>query len=201
MAVPQKKPFISPEEYLRLERAANYKSEYLGGEIFAMAGGSANHSVIAANTIRELGNRLGGKECLPYTSDLRIRISATGLYTYPDVSVVCGSRKYADEGDDTIVNPALNVEVLSDSTEAYDRGTKFAHYRRIPSLREYVLISQSRPTVEVFSRQTDGTWLLTPVSGLDSAVRLPALDVEIRLGEIFLGVEFPEQPPLKPTVT
>lgn len=197
MAIPQKKPYISTEEYLRLERAAEYKSEYYAGEIFAMAGGKAIHSLISANVGRELGNKLKGKGCVPFDSNLRIMTPATGLYTYPDVSVICGPLEYAPDTDDTIVNPTLLVEVLSDSTEGYDRGKKFEHYRSIPTFQEYVLISQTAASVEVFSRQPDGNWMLTHVKGLDAKARLQSFDIELSLAEIYYEVQFPEQPPLK----
>ena len=197
MAIPQKKPYISPEEYLRLERAAEYKSEYYAGEIFAMAGGKAAHSLITANVIGELRPPLKGKGCVPYDSNLRIMTPATGLYTYPDVSVICGPLEFAPDTDDTIVNPTLLVEVLSDSTEGYDRGKKFEHYRSIPSFQEYVLISQAAPSGEVFSKQPDGNWMLTHVKGLEAKARLQSLGIELSLAEIYYEVQFPEQPPLK----
>ncbi|MEO7319855.1 MAG: Uma2 family endonuclease, partial [Chthoniobacteraceae bacterium] len=197
MVIPEKKPYISPEEYLRLERAAEYKSEYYAGEIFAMAGGKLPHSLIAMNAGAELRTHLRGKGCVPYDSNLRILIPATGLYTYPDVSVICGPPEFAPDTDDTIVNPTLLVEVLSDSTEAYDRGKKFEHYRSIPSFREYVLISQAAASVEVFSEQTSGNWMLTHVKGIHASARLQSLDIELSLAEIYYEVQFPEQPPLK----
>lgn len=197
MAIPQKKSFITPEEYLRLEREAEYKSEYYAGEIFAMAGGKAAHSLIPMNVGAELRNHLKGKGCVPYDSNLRIMVPATGLYTYPDLSVICGPLEYAPDTDDTIVNPTLLVEVLSDSTEGYDRGKKFEHYRSIPSFREYVLISQAAPSVEVFSKQPDGNWMLIHLKGLDAKARLQSLDIELSLAEIYYEVQFPEQAPLK----
>ena len=197
MALPQEKHFFTPEEYLRLERAAEYKSEYYAGEIFAMAGGSPTHSVITASALRDLGNLLKGNRCAPYDSNLRVFIPATGLYTYPDVSVICGPRELVPGHDDMITNPTLIVEVLSDSTEAYDRGQKFAHYRTLPSFAEYVLVSQKQPMVEVFFRLADGTWQLTPVRGLEATVRLQSLGVELRLAEVYDRVEFPEIVPLK----
>lgn len=197
MALPQKKPFISPEEYLRLEREAPYKSEYYAGEIFSMAGGSPTHSVITASTIGELFSLLKGNRCAPYDSNLRVFVAADGLYTYPDALVICGPLELVPGHDDMIANPTLIVEVLSDSTEAYDRGKKFAHYRMLPSFAEYVLISQKEPLVEVFFRQGDGTWQLTPVRGRDATVRLQSLGVELRLTEIYERVEFPEIVPLK----
>ncbi len=201
MGLPQTVPFITPEEYLRLERAAEYKSEYFAGEIFAMAGGTTPHSWIATNVAGELRERLKGNKCTPFNSDLRVLSPATGLYTYPDVSVFCMPLEYAiaDDKQETVTNPTLLVEVLSDSTEAYDRGTKFAHYRSIPSFAEYVLVSQKEPIVEVFFKTPEGRWELTPVAGLDGSVPLRSLGIELPLAEVYRGVTFPAAGPLKET--
>ena len=198
MALPQIASSISPEEYLRLERAAEFKSEYFAGEIFSMAGATAVHCLITANVIGELRNLLKGKKCRVYDSNLRVLVPATGLYTYPDAVVVCGPLEYAeaDVQRETITNPTLLVEVLSDSTEAYNRGRKFEHFRSIASCSEYVLISQSAPLVEVYLRQADGKWELTPVTGLDASVALRSIGGELRLAEVYDGVEFPPVPPL-----
>ncbi len=197
MALPQTKPFISPEEYLQREREAPYKSEYYAGEMFAMAGGSPTHSLLTLNVGGELRSLLKGNRCAPYDSNLRVFVAADGLYTYPDALVICGPLELVPGHDDMVTNPTLIVEVLSDSTEAYDRGRKFAHYRMLPSFAEYVLISQKEPLVEVFFRQGDGTWQLTPVRGRDATVRLQSLGVELQLVEIYDRVEFPEIVPLK----
>jgi len=191
MAVAAKKPVISPEDYLRLERAADEKSEYFDGEIFSMAGGSAVHSLISANVSGELRSVLRGGRCVTYDSNLRIKVASTGLYTYPDASVICGPVECPEDGDDMAVNPTLIVEVLSDSTEAYNRGRKFEHYRSLPSFREYVLVSQKEPLVETFFRQADGTWLFSAVRGAGAVVRLHSLSVDVRLSEVYLAVEFP----------
>jgi Uma2 family endonuclease len=146
---------------------------------------------------RELGNLLKGHRCAPYDSNLRIFCPSTGLYSYPDVSVICGPLELADAVGDTVTNPTLIVEVLSDSTEAYDRGKKFAHYRTLPSFAEYVLVSQKEPLIEAFFRMGDGTWQLTPARGQDAIVRLQSLGVELRLAEVYDRVEFPEITPLQ----
>ena len=138
------KPSLTPQEYLARERRATEKSEYYRGEIFAMAGASFEHSLIKDNLARESGNQLKDKPCRVITSDLRIKVNATGLYTYPDAVIVCDEPKFEDAQVDTLLNPRVIVEVLSDSTEKYDRGGKFAHYRQIPSLQEYVLVAQDR---------------------------------------------------------
>ncbi len=197
MGLPQHTSAVTAEDYLRLERAAAYKSEYYAGEVFAMAGSTPEHSLITANVLRELGNLLKGRPCAPYDSNLRIRVSASGLYTYPDASVVCGALQFADEHRDTVINPTLVVEVLSDSTEAYDRGNKFEHYRTLPSLKEYVLVSQKAPLVDVFTRGAEAVWALTPVRGIEATVRLQSLDIELRLREIYDRVEFTEKAPLR----
>ena len=150
-------------EYLALEAASETKHEFLNGEIFAMAGGTPEHGALTANVIRLLGTALIDRPCIVYTSDVRIRVLATGLRTYPDVSVACGSIERDPEDKNTIVNPVALVEVLSDSTEAYDRGEKFAHYRRIPSLRDYLLVSQHESRIEHYRRNDDGTWTLRDV--------------------------------------
>jgi Uma2 family endonuclease len=178
---------LSEAQYLAMERAAEFKSEFFDGEMFAMAGGSRRHSLIASNLIRELGNQLKGRPCVVFNSDLRIKIEASGLFTYPDVSVVCGPSKTFAGADDTLVNPVLLGEVLSDSTEAYDRGKKSEQYRQIPSLREYLLISQKEPHVELMVRQ-EKQWILREASGLDATIELPALAITLSLSEIYLNV-------------
>lgn len=197
MAIAPEKPFVTPEEYLRLERASPSRSEYYWGEIFSMASASLAHSTIVANALRELGNLLKGRPCAPYDSNLRVFFPSTGLYSYPDVSVICGAAELTDAHGDNITNPTLIVEVLSDSTEAYDRGNKLAHYRTLPSFVEYVLVSQKEPLIEVFYRMADGTWQLTPARGLESVVRLQSLSVELRLAEVYDRLVFPKIVPLK----
>ncbi len=179
----------TPAEYLRLERAATSRNEYLRGEIFAMTGGSFKQSQIKTNILGELRNRLKNKPCAPFDCDLRIKCP-TGLYTYPDASVICGDAEFDDEMNDTVLNPTLLVEVLSKSTEAYDRGKKFDHYRTIPSLREYVLVSQDEPMIQRFIRNADETWTLTAVSGLEQTLALRSIGVELPLAEVFERVEF-----------
>jgi Uma2 family endonuclease len=194
MAVPETIPHLTEAEYLERERLADFRSEFFDGEMFAMAGGTLRHSLIATNLAREFGNKLQNKRCTAFNADLRIKIDATGLFTYPDLSVICGDPKFVDETEDTVTNPTLIVEVLSDSTEAYDRGKKFEHYRQIPSLREYLLVSQKEPRVEQFIRQENGGWLLKEVNGLDTTLFSPALETTIALAEIFSRVEFSPSP-------
>lgn len=184
------KHFITPEEYLRRENDAEFRSEYFRGEMFAMAGASANHNLIVGNCVQTLGQQLKKKPCRVYPSDLKLRIEATGLFTYPDLSVVCGEPQLESEGGDVLLNPVVLVEVLSDSTEAYDRGKKFEHYRTIPSLKHYVLIAQDRHSIDCFSRQANGSWLLTSCQGLDEKVELDAIGSELVAAEVYDKVVF-----------
>jgi Uma2 family endonuclease len=190
MAVAEKLQRISEAEYLQIERKAEFRSEYFDGEMFAMAGGTRAHSLIGINLAGEIRAALKQTDCVAYNTDLRVKIEGTGLYTYPDVSVVCGEQRFLDDDQDTLLNPTLIVEVLSDSTEAYDRGKKFEHYRQIPSCREYLLVSQKEPRIEQFIRQPDGEWILREATGLDAQIRAPSLGIILRLAEVFAKVTF-----------
>ncbi|HYY93233.1 MAG TPA: Uma2 family endonuclease [Pyrinomonadaceae bacterium] len=180
--------YISPEEYLSLERRAEFKSEYFDGVVYAMACGSERHNLIAANIIIALGVQLRDRPCRVYPSDLKVRVPNSKRFFYPDVSVVCGETRFADEARDVILNPVLVVEVLSESTEAFDRGKKFSSYQQIESLREYLLVAQDEFVVEHYLRQEDG-WLYTKASGPEADLVLPALDCRIALGDIYNKVE------------
>jgi Uma2 family endonuclease len=175
---------LTPEEYLAAERSAPQKHEYFGGEIFAMAGCTERHDTIAANVTTALSNALRGGPCRPHTSDMRIHIPATGLYIYSDGLVVCGAQ-FTDEIRDTLVNPAVLFEVLSDSTEGYDRGRKFDNYRSIPSLKDYVLVSQHEVLVEHFVRQEDGTWNLR-VLRAGQTLRLTGAPVQTPVEDLYV---------------
>lgn len=144
-------------DYLAHEEASNVKHEYLDGEIYAMAGGTPEHASLAVAIAASLRNQLEGRPCRVFSSDLRIRVAETGLTTYPDVSVVCGTLQRDKESPETILNPRVLVEILSEGTERYDRGEKFEHYKRIPSFEEYVLVSQKEPLVELWYRES-GSW-------------------------------------------
>ena len=188
-------------EYLAIERQAERRSEFFAGEMFVMSGGTRQHSRIATNLAAEFSIRLKHHTCVPYNTDLRVKVTATGLFTYPDLSVVCGPPELLDDEMDTLLNPSVIVEVLSESTEAYDRGKKFEHYRQIPSLREYLLVSQREPRIEQFVRQTSGTWLLREAAGIESSLELPSLGIAISLAEVFAMVDFqpkPIRPPSPP---
>jgi Uma2 family endonuclease len=181
----QTRPRLTPEEYLAIERQAETRSEYLDGEMFAMTGGSLHHNLIVSNLVRELSLQLKKRPCQVYPSDLRVHIPATGLYTYPDVIVVCGEPRLEDQHLDSLLNPTLIVEVLSPTTEAYDRGKKFEHYQTIQTLSEYVLVSQDSFRVEQYLRQDGNRWLLTTTAGLDGRVALPSVQCELALAEIY----------------
>lgn len=188
-------PYITPEEYLRRERAAETRSEYYRGRIYAMTGGSPNHARLVLNLGAALNAQVG-RDCEAFITILRLRVLANGLYTYPDVFVRCGPVRYDDERRDTLLDATLIAEVLSPSTAAYDRGEKFALYRELESLRTYVLVAQDRPHVEVFERE-GGRWILTEVSGLDATLDLPSIGASIALRELYARVEWTENPPLR----
>ncbi len=183
----------TPEEYLRREYDAQEKHQYYHGEIYAMAGGTAEHSFIIANLTGELHSRLKGGRCRVFDSNLRVRIPRTTLYTYPDVGVICGEIDFdpLDKRRTTLLNPSLLVEVLSPSTEAWDRGEKLQSYIQIESLREYVLVSSQTASVETFLRQADGTWLYTPTRPPAAAAKLQSLNIELPFADIYAGVTFP----------
>jgi Uma2 family endonuclease len=195
MAVANPVHRLTEAEYLEIERRALIKSEFLNGEMFAMSGGTRSHSLIATNMTRAMGNQLEGSPCVVYNSDMRVKVQPDGLYTYPDVSVACGGEEFADEHNDILLNPVFIVEILSASREAYDRGQKFAHYRQIPSLREYLLVSQHKPLVEQFIRQDNGDWLLREVSGLESKLSLSSIVITIEMAKIYANVRFVPAPP------
>jgi Uma2 family endonuclease len=192
----QPKPGYTFDDYLAAEREEReVRHELIRGKIFAMVGTTAMHSLIAANIIRDLGNQTKGRPCLIFSTDLRLRIEAADACTYPDVMALCGETQLHDDRRDVLLNPSLIIEVLSPSTEAYDRGGKFAIYRRLPSLREYLLVSQDKPATELYVRQTDGRWLLSEHSGPDAEVPLPSVDCCLSLREIYDKVVFPEYHP------
>jgi Uma2 family endonuclease len=182
--------YLSPAEYLERDRRAEYKSEYFNGEMFAMAGASPNHVWIVANLMVNLGQQLLPKPCRISASDLRLRVTPTGLYTYPDVMVVCGDPQFAEDEKDTLLNPTLIIEVLSDSTRDYDRSQKFEHYRRLSSLGEYLTVAQNAPHVEHWTRQPEERWLLAEYRDLGQTIRLASIDCVLSLANIYNKVEF-----------
>jgi Uma2 family endonuclease len=178
----------SVEDYLALERQAERKSEYLDGEIFAMAGTSRKHGLVAGNVFAALHAQLRDRECEAFTADMRVRIPATDLFTYPDIVVVCGEPRFDDEELDILLNPTLIVEVLSPTTADYDRGTKFAHYRTLPSLREYLLLAQDRVHAEHWLRQEAGSWLFTETDDASATLGLPSIGCRLPLAEAYAKV-------------
>ena len=184
------------EEYLRLEEDSLEKYEYRDGEIVAMAGGTPDHSLILANVIGELRARLKGKPCRLYESNLRVKDPRKVLYHYPDATIICGPALFEaqDAKKSTVINPRVIVEVLSPSTEGYDRGMKFSRYREIESFEEYVLITQEEPSIETFLRQPDGTWSLAAYNGRDAIAKIRCLGIDLPLAEVYAGVEFIEIP-------
>ncbi len=192
MGIPVEKPRHSVEQYFQLEFDASDKHEYHDGEILAMAGTSYDHCVILPNVVGELRAALKGKPCRVLDGNLRIRIPGTPRYVYPDASVICGQPQFdpLDPRPMTVTNSRVIIEVLSPSTEAYDRGDKFTHYREIASLEEYIRVSQDRPSVETFSRQPDGSWSFTTFSGRDAVLKVRCLGVELPMAEVYVGVEW-----------
>jgi Uma2 family endonuclease len=180
-------------EYLVSERHAERKSEFFNGEIFAMAGGSREHNRVKENLVGELFARLKGGVCQTFSSDQRVLVEATGLYTYPDVIILCGPGAYDPADRDTLTNPTALIEVLSPSTERYDRGAKFRSYQLVPSMIEYVLVAQDEPVCERYVRQADGSWALVSFVGLTDTLAFTSIKARIPLADIYAGVVFPER--------
>jgi Uma2 family endonuclease len=183
------KTLLTEEQYLEIERKAEYKSEYFQGEMFAMAGAGYAHNLLIGNIVAALHRQLRSRPCVVLPNDMRVRVGKTGLYTYPDVVALCGKPELLDEQQDTLSNPSLIVEVLSPSTEAYDRGKKFEHYRSIESLSEYLLVSSDRVHADLFSRQPDGRWILTSASSLDDSLDLQSIGCRLSLSELYEKID------------
>ncbi len=181
--------FYTSEEYLELERAAPYKSEYHAGEIFAMAGASPTHNILVAGVIMAVGSRLRATPCTTLASDMKVAPSPASRFSYPDVTVFCGPPRFYDEHQDVLLNPTLIVEVPSPSTEGSDRGAKFAQCRRVDSPQDYVLVSQAEARIEVFTRGAQATWILSEAVGLDAVCPLPSLGISLPLFEVYERVE------------
>jgi Uma2 family endonuclease len=192
-AAPRPKP--TAREYLEIERQATFKSEFSNGEIFAMAGGSREHNRIKKNLAGELFAQLKGGPCQTYSSDQRVLVEATGLYTYPDIIILCGAGIYDPADRDTLTNPTAIIEVLSPSTERYDRGAKFRNYQQIPSLIEYLLVAQDEAVCERFVRQADGSWALVSFVGLAATLVFTSVTASISLRDVYSGVTFPGTSP------
>ena len=179
------KTFLTPEEYLEQERRAEFKHEYVDGEIFAMSGASRRHSLIVTNIVRELGQQLKGKGCEVHSNDLRLRIPPGRAFLYPDVMAICGEVQLADEHNDTVLNPILIIEVLSPSTRNYDQGGKFEMYRKLPSLREYLTISQHEQRIEHHRRIENNRWELLEVDDPSAVLQLQSISCALPLAEIY----------------
>lgn len=189
---------LTPQEYLTQERRAEFRSEYLRGEVFAMAGVSHHHTLIKDNLAGEARSQLKNRPCRTLTSDQRVKVNVTGLYTYPDIVIVCDEPQFEDARVDTLLNPRVIVEVLSESTEKYDRGARFGHYRQFPTLQEYVLVAHDRYLVERYVRQPDNSWLLTVFDQPTASFSMTSIPVTIPLAEIYRGVKFEPLPPDEP---
>ena len=190
---------LTPEQYLEMDRKAEYRSEYVNGEILAMAGATRAHNRITLNVGAALTALLRGTPCEPFTNDLRVTVSPS-RYAYPDIVVACGGPQFIDGQLDTLTNPSVIMEVLSPTTANDDRSWKFAHYRGLETLTDYVILSQFQPFIEQYTRQSDDKWVLTEVTGLDAVLRLPSIGCDLLLTAIYERVEFvpdPEMPALE----
>jgi len=189
---PQPSIRLTAEQYLFAERQSDTKSEYFDGEIFPMAVASREHNQISANLVRVLGNQLLDRPCSVYSSDMKVRIDKARKYTYPDLVIACQTERFEDEHRDVLLNPVVILEILSDSTEAYDRGRKFLHYQLLDSLAVYLLVSQDTPRIEMFTRREDGTWLYAEFHGLDAVVEIESIGCNLRLGDVYRKVDLPD---------
>jgi Uma2 family endonuclease len=190
MSLPRTLSVFTAEQYLDLERHTEIRHEFLDGTVYAMSGGSGAHSHICFNLAGITHRQLSGTPCTGFSSDMKVRAGDASLYAYPDLTVVCGEPLLHDDHGDVLLNPVVIFEVLSRSTEAYDRGEKFERYKTIETLADYVLVSQDHARLEHFSRQPDGSWSLTEVSGLDSSLDLASINCRLPLAEVYDRVEF-----------
>jgi Uma2 family endonuclease len=184
---------ITPEEYLAMEESALTRSEFVDGLIMAMSGNTLPHVRIVRNLLVELDGQLRGKPCEVLSNELKVKVELTGDYFYPDLVGYCGTPIFERPNQITLLNPALLIEILSPSTEAYDRGEKFLHYQQIPTLREYVLVSQEAARVELYTRGENSAWIYKVVSGPDASVTFESIDCAVSLADIYRDVEFERQ--------
>ncbi len=187
-AIPKTK--LTVKDYLEFERKSEERHEYFDGEIFAMSGAKRNHNKITTNLRGLVWQHLKGRNCENYSNDMRVFVPETGLYTYPDLVVVCGEPQFQDEVFDTLLNPVLLIEVLSETTESYDRGKKFQHYRSIESLQEYILVAQNEARIEKYVRHGDGFWLLSEAVGVNSEIEFSSIECRIALAEVYDKIDF-----------
>lgn len=185
--------FLTPEQYLEIDRAAEFRSEYFNGEMFAMSGASARHNIVVNNLAATLRGQLKGR-CRYFTTDLRLWIPATGLFAYPDLMVICGDIEYYGDRQDIVTNPSFIAGILPKSTADYDRGRKFVHYRSIPRLADYMIASQDSALVEHWSRQPDGSWVLREYTSVGDVVPIASIAAEVSLAAIYEDVEFGNAP-------
>lgn len=183
----------TPEEYLALEREAEFKSEYIDGEIFSMVGASESHNIIVVNIVTQINIQLKKRPCKVYSNDMRVDVRERGLYAYPDVVVVCGEAKFRDKRTDNLLNPSVIIEVLSTSTQVYDRWEKFVKYRRIESLSEYLLVAQDKPRVDHYLRQPGSKWLMSEAISLKETINLPSINCKLKLIEVYDKVKLSKQ--------
>jgi Uma2 family endonuclease len=188
---------LTPAQYLTRERNARVKSELLGGYLFAMSGASRFHNYLVVEILGELRDQLRGSSCDLFVNDMRVKVSETGDYLYPDVVVACGEVEFEDTELDTLLTPTVIIEVLSPSTEAHDPGAKWISYRELPTLAEYLLVAQDRPSVEHYVREREG-WMLTVVTGLDAVVQLPSIDCVLHLCDLYRRVPIAAPPTPSP---
>lgn len=190
--IPQEKQKMTPEEYLEFEKDSEFKHEYFDGEVFAMVGARKNHNRVSSNTSSILWNQLRSTQCDVFISDMRVKIAEIDKYTYPDIVVACDKVEFIEEELDSLVNPVVIIEILSDTTESYDRGLKFTHYRLIESLQEYILISQYHCQVEKFKRDNEkkGIWIYSSVEDINASVKIDSINCELALSEVYHRVEF-----------
>jgi Uma2 family endonuclease len=181
----QPESFLTAQDYLVWERQQETRHEYLEGQVFAMTGASRAHNMLCANILASLHGQLRGKPCEIYVNDMRVKVSETGMYTYPDLVAACGEPRFEDQAVDTLLNPVLIIEVLSDSTERYDRGAKFTGYRSVVTLKEYLLVSQNESRVEHYVRQPGNHWLLTEYQEMQDRIDLNSLDSYLSLAEVY----------------
>lgn len=192
VAVHQQDPMhMSEAEYFAFEQESQTRHEYLDGKVYAMAGASRIHGILTINLTRLLGNHLQNSACQLYPADMRIMM-AQGKYTYPDLSIVCGESQFAEGVFDSLVNPTLIIEILSPSTEAYDRGEKFRNYRLLSSFREYVLVAQDAPRIERFTLLDSGIWSYTDIGGIDASIKLTTIDYDLPLQATYRNVQLPK---------
>lgn len=198
MSANLKQRLFTPEEYLAVERMAETKSEYLEGMIYSMVGASSAHNLITFNLAGLVWTQLKGKPCRGFSNDMKVQTSDEGLYAYPDLTIACGKLRFRDENKDVLLNPKVIIEVLSPSTEDYDRSKKFTLYKRIESLTDYLLVSQDRPQIEHYRRNEDGDWLLRDTFGLDAGVKIASIECTLPLAEVYDGVDLDRSIPASP---